>query len=928
MLQSATTAEIQPPSQSDYLTFRRVRHISGIQIRNLTPFPVRDAFTSAISQPVEQADLSAAGIIDDPSATLSRVRSRRISTASVATRRSLKRDEGVVEQDIIVPGEARGRKSSGSRITFSTVSTSPSNSLSKIGTQQRPVRARTSSMTSSSSAHTRMTGNGPLSLISIPPLLPSNSQSALEKVISSRLVETFITITIPQTPPQEGALVEVGASPAVTSLRSAPASKSAFSPTIRPANKPATHSRDASASSVRSNARNPPDSAPPSKSTFRIAYGSKVEDGPTNIQSSRLNGTNTHVRAPSMKKGKSVSAANSQSGQLHKSPAIPASPVYFSPIHRVSTNPSFAIDPQPGSFPLNCNSSGKDFKVELWGKSASQAQTNAHRPEDIGRVKADDERSDWKILEEWRVNLDGLVPLPEDLDVNPSKLPFNTLVVTLQPPGQSFYLPAPLKASVRAPSPSEGYASEPESEVRKAKQSAEHPSIDGLPASEIAPIARRRRPKKDGTQDEMRLPAKTVTWQELFKLVTLQSLVFDTQSSLDAVVEGIDYLLQNDASFPLRREISEREARIRELRNNHCKVLDSIAQRKQDLTDRSSRLQERVEALAVAGEAIQFDSAANLEIDTYRRRLSQVRERTTSTNTTLLSTVTTIFPIELLSPPDLLFTILDVPLPIPLTANDPAPPLALPEHKDVNEDTVATALGYVAQVVQMLAAYLGKNLVYPVTCVGSRSLIRDGISSMVGPRMFPLFPRGVDTYRFEYGVFLLNKNIEMLMAERDLRALDMRHTLPNLKNLLLTLSHDALPQQSRRPPSTISPISSLSAPSRETSPSNDEPKTPIAPQRTTRETASPTASGSTTPVAPHEEPTKGKSFLGFVPFTDFLRRYPSQSSERTIMKHGASTSDSESNGSDGDDEDRKTINGVLPAASMEVQETLPIESAS
>lgn len=27
-----------------------------------------------------------------------------------------------------------------------------------------------------------------------------------------------------------------------------------------------------------------------------------------------------------------------------------------------------------------------------------------------------------------------------------------------------------------------------------------------------------------------------------------------------------------------------------------------------------------------------------------------------------------------------------------------------------------------------------------------------------------------------------------LMADRDLRALDMRHTLPNLKNLLLTLT--------------------------------------------------------------------------------------------------------------------------------------------
>ena len=29
------------------------------------------------------------------------------------------------------------------------------------------------------------------------------------------------------------------------------------------------------------------------------------------------------------------------------------------------------------------------------------------------------------------------------------------------------------------------------------------------------------------------------------------------------------------------------------------------------------------------------------------------------------------------------------------------------------------------------------------------------------------------------------------MSEWDLRALDIRHTLPNLKNLLLTLSHDS-----------------------------------------------------------------------------------------------------------------------------------------
>ncbi len=101
----------------------------------------------------------------------------------------------------------------------------------------------------------------------------------------------------------------------------------------------------------------------------------------------------------------------------------------------------------------------------------------------------------------------------------------------------------------------------------------------------------------------------------------------------------------------------------------------------------------------------------------------------------LLTSLAFIFPIELLSPPDLLFTILDVPLPIPSGPTEPAPPLSVPSRKDVTEDSVATALGYAAQLVQLLAAYLGQRLVYPVTCVGSRSVIKDGISAMVGPRM-------------------------------------------------------------------------------------------------------------------------------------------------------------------------------------------------
>lgn len=92
---------------------------------------------------------------------------------------------------------------------------------------------------------------------------------------------------------------------------------------------------------------------------------------------------------------------------------------------------------------------------------------------------------------------------------------------------------------------------------------------------------------------------------------------------------------------------------------------------------------------------------------------------------------------------------------------------------------MASALGYVAQVINLVAAYMGDTLVYPVVYMGSRSVIKDPISAMMGPRVlvclryqimkriddhysFPLYTRGMEIYRFEYGVFLLNKNLEMV----------------------------------------------------------------------------------------------------------------------------------------------------------------------
>lgn len=85
-------------------------------------------------------------------------------------------------------------------------------------------------------------------------------------------------------------------------------------------------------------------------------------------------------------------------------------------------------------------------------------------------------------------------------------------------------------------------------------------------------------------------------------------------------------------------------------------------------------------------------------------------------------------------------------------------------YPKVDEQGVATALGWTAALTVLLADYLSVPLHYPITVVGSRSYVTDPVSMIKGPRVFPLYAKGVDRYRFDYGVFLLNKNIEQVRA--------------------------------------------------------------------------------------------------------------------------------------------------------------------
>ena len=330
-----------------------------------------------MDQPVDTGET-----IDELGDPLATVRSRRISSASTATRRSLKREDNVVEQDIIVPSDVRGRRPSTSRVTFTNASSSPSNVnqrfSSKSNLSLRSNRTRTNSMTSSGTNQR---------LSSSSSLLPSNSQASLERVIGSRLVETFIVISVSQ----KNLSAEGASQPTPSkSSRSAPASKATFTPPLmRAADKGQKHSREPSGASIR---RLPPHSAHPTTQNFKSV--SRTDLGKTTSP-------RQITKSSSLTKGKTMASAPVEQVLVRRT-----SPIYFSPIHSPSTNPHFAIDTRGGhDFPSGCDDIGQCMKIEIWGKMSI-----THR-----EGKPNNEDHDWRLLDDWDVDLDSLVFLPGDV---------------------------------------------------------------------------------------------------------------------------------------------------------------------------------------------------------------------------------------------------------------------------------------------------------------------------------------------------------------------------------------------------------------------------------------------------------------------------------------------------------------------------------
>jgi hypothetical protein len=264
-------------------------------------------------------------------------------------------------------------------------------------------------------------------------------------------------------------------------------------------------------------------------------------------------------------------------------------------------------------------------------------------------------------------------------------------------------------------------------------------------------------------------------------------VIADTKRSIADLQRQIDTLISADSDrSTLKRDVGERSLRVRWIRDRVAEVertteegellvhLSQLTSARARITLHRGRLDARRALLTAAIERAEQTRTQSAELTTeiadieaqrtdllpqiYKRRAAHAQA------------LDALFPIAPIHAPSLLYSILGVPLPIPLGPKDPAPPLSLTPQLTpdgcprVDERTTAAALGYAALVLQLIAGLGGAaaGLAYPVTYAGSKSHVRDVVSVMQGPRSFPLYGRGVERYRYEYAVFLLNKDIELV----------------------------------------------------------------------------------------------------------------------------------------------------------------------
>ncbi|XP_051903787.1 UV radiation resistance-associated gene protein [Hippocampus zosterae] len=262
----------------------------------------------------------------------------------------------------------------------------------------------------------------------------------------------------------------------------------------------------------------------------------------------------------------------------------------------------------------------------------------------------------------------------------------------------------------------------------------------------------------------------------LLRLHTAQRAIKQTQVTVQKIGKEIEEKLRTTATCTVRKK-------ERECMQLRLAVLHSELQRQRKALGREidlrqkdmAQLQKKGELYSAQHESLKEERESltmlHKECTAKREQFLKFNAQLTFRCRQLLSELSYIYPIDVANPSD--YVICGVKLP---NSED---------FQAKDDGSVAVALGYTAHLVLMISCFLQIPLRYPVIHKGSRSSIKDTITDRLTEkeREFPLYPRG-ERFHFEYGVYLLNKNIAQLRYQHSLTTPDLQQTLPNLKNFL------------------------------------------------------------------------------------------------------------------------------------------------
>lgn len=273
--------------------------------------------------------------------------------------------------------------------------------------------------------------------------------------------------------------------------------------------------------------------------------------------------------------------------------------------------------------------------------------------------------------------------------------------------------------------------------------------------------------------------ANTASFDALTKLVNVDEVLQDAlrtrarlEADIGALLANLPPAEQALAKLPAQREDTRT---VKRAVNVEQKSIESL---KRNKTNRiaSQRSRRRLMEAGLREEDLLRGrhEEMRIRIEQIQKQSDRVESLTQGQIRRVSTDLLHIFPIDPVANRTLQFTIRSIHLP---NSN----------FSDTNRDEIAAGLGYAAQLVHQLSLYLTIPLPYTIETNGSTSSIHDDISASIAQRIYPLYPEG-PSYKFDYGVFLLNKNIEFLLNRYSLRVMEIRHTLPNLKYLLFVLT--------------------------------------------------------------------------------------------------------------------------------------------